>query len=105
MNKLIEFNVPNGRVVVETQEAGNGRTTRGGVLAQVTENVGKSFEEALSVIRPVAEATMAACRDMEQSVGSVEVEFGLTFFAGLDVVIAKGSTEGNLHVRLVLIPG
>lgn len=104
MNKLIEFNVPNGRVVVETQEANGGRTTRGGVLSHVAENVGKSFETTLAVIRPVAEATLAACRNLAEVPESVEVEFGLTFVAGLDAVIAKGSTEGNLHIKLVLKP-
>lgn len=102
MNKLIGFNVPGGRVLVEPQEAATERTTRGGTLAHVAEHVGKSFEDMLMVIRPVTEATLAACRSLGEAPDSVEIEFGLIFVAGLDVVIAKGSAEGNLHVKLVL---
>lgn len=104
MNKLIEFSVSNGTVIVESQEAETGRATRGGMLEQVTQNVGKSFLDSLSVISPVAEATMAACRGLANSLDAVEVEFGLKFVAGLDAVIATGSGEGNIRIKLFLKP-
>lgn len=102
MNKLIEFNVPNGRVIVESKEAATGPATRGGMLAQVTETVGRSFSETLSVIGPVADATMAACRGLPSVPETVEVEFGLKFIAGLEAVIAQGKAEANLQIKLVL---
>lgn len=101
MNKLIEFNVSGGTVLVETREPADGRTTRGGVIAQVTENVGKSFADSLSVIRSVADATACACSGLVRQPESVEVTFGLTFTAGLDAVIASGEGSANLNVKLV----
>lgn len=104
MNKLIEFNVSGGTVLVETQEPADGRTTRGGVIAQVTENVGKSFADSLSVIHAVADATAGACRGLVRQPESVEVTFGLTFTAGLDAVIASGEGSANLNIKLVFKP-
>jgi len=104
MNKLIEFNVPGGTVLVETQEPADDRITRGGVMTQVTENVGKSFAESLTVIHSVADATAGACRGMVHQPESLEVTFGLTFSAGLDAVIASGEGAANLNVKMVFRP-
>ncbi|MFC0254548.1 CU044_2847 family protein [Massilia consociata] len=104
MNKLIEFNVPGGRVLVETQEAATGSVVRGVGVAEVTEKVGKSFEDALSVIHSVAEAAMNTCKGLDVAPDLVEVEFGLKFGAKVDVVIAKGIAEGNLRIKLAWKP-
>ncbi len=104
MNKLIEFNVPGGTVVVESQEAPTGGVVRGAAVAQVTEKVGKTLVDALSVIRPVAEATMETCGGLDVLPDSVDVEFGLVFKAGLDAYIAKSSSEATLKIRLVWKP-
>jgi len=104
MNKLIEFNVPGGTVLVETQEPADARTTRGGVIAQVTENIGKSFTDSLSVIHAVADATAGAGRGLLHPPEAVEVTFGLTFTAGLDAVIASGNGTANLNIKMVFKP-
>lgn len=104
MNKLIEFNVPGGRVVLESQEAATGGVVRGAGVAQAVEKAGKSLVDALSVIRPVAEATMETCRDLQVLPEAVEVEFGLKFTAGFDAYIAKSSGEATLRVKLVWKP-
>lgn len=104
MNKLIEFNVPGGRVLVESQEGATGNVVRGAGLAQATEKAGKSLVDALSVIRPVAEATMETCRGLDVLPEAVEVQFGLKFNAGFDVYIAKSSGEATLNVTLVWKP-
>lgn len=104
MNKLIEFNVPGGTVVVESQEAVTGGVVRGATVAQVTEKVGRSLVDALSVIRPVAEATMEACGGLDALPETVEVEFGLVFKAEVNACIAKSSSDATLKVKLAWKP-
>jgi hypothetical protein len=104
MNKLIEFNVPSGTVVVESQDAATGSVVRGAGLARLTEKAGMSLTETLSVIRPVAEEALAACRDLVTLPDTVEVEFGVKFDAHVGAVIAKVNTEGTLRVKLVWTP-
>jgi hypothetical protein len=104
MNKLIEFNVAGGTVVVESQDAAMGGATRGGGLVSMTEKVGRSLEEALSVIRPVADAAFTACKDMAPPPGEVEVDFSLKVDLQLGAFIAKSTAEGTFHIRLVWKP-
>ena len=104
MNKLIEFNVPGGTVVVESQEAAAASVVRGAGLAQLTEKVGKSLDEALAVIRPVAEAALAACDGLVAVPDTVEVQFGLKFDARIGAVIAQASGEASLAIKLVWKP-
>jgi hypothetical protein len=104
MNKLIEFNVLGGTVVVESQEAATGSVVRGAGLAQVTEKVGKSLSDTLSVIRPLAEATLAACSELATLPETVEVEFGLKFDVRFGAVIAQASADGTLRVKVVWKP-
>jgi len=104
MNKLIEFNVPNGSVVVESQDGAVGSIVRGAGLGPVTEKVGKSLLDALSVIRPVAEAALGACSKLDVLPETVEVQFGVKFDVHIGAVIACANTEGNLHIKLVWKP-
>jgi hypothetical protein len=104
MNKLIEFNVPGGTVVIEGQDIATGSPVRGGALAHVTEKVGKSLEDTLSIIRPVANAALATCNELAVLPAQMEVEFGLTFDAQIGAVIARSSAEGSLRIKLVWKP-
>jgi hypothetical protein len=104
MNKLIEFNVPGGTVVVESQDAGGGSVVRGAGLAQLTEKVDTTFRETLSVIHPVAAAALDACGSLVPAPDTVEIEFGLKFNVQLKAFIAQSSTEGNLRVKIVWKP-
>jgi hypothetical protein len=104
MNKLIEFNVPNGTVVVESQEDVAGTIVRGAGLSQLTEKVGKSLVDTLSVIRPVAEAALSACGDLAALPDTVEVEFGLKFDVRIGAVIAHSSADGSMRIKLVWKP-
>ena len=104
MNKLIEFNVPGGTVVVESQEAATGSVVRGAGLAQVTEKVGQSLGDAMSVIRPVAEAALSTCANLASAPDTVEIEFGLKFDVHIGAMIARSSTEGSLRIKLLWKP-
>jgi anaerobic C4-dicarboxylate transporter len=104
MNKLIEFNVPGGTVVVESQDAVTGSPVRGAALTQVAEQVGRSLEDVLAVIRPVANAALATCRDLVVMPDTVEVDFSVKFDASFGAVIAQTSAEGSLHIKLAWKP-
>ena len=104
MNKLIEFNVPGGTVVVESLDAATGSVVRGAGLAQITEKVGKSFGDALSVIRPVAEAAMSACSGLTTLPDTIELTFGLKFDVSLGAFIANSTGGASVMVKLVLTP-
>jgi hypothetical protein len=104
MNKLIEFNVPGGTVVVESQEAAATGVMRGASLGQVTEQVGRSLEDTFSVIRSVADATLANCSGLAPLQATIEVEFSLKVDATFGVVIAKATAEGSLRIKLVCKP-
>ena len=100
MNKLIEFNVQGGTVIVESQDAAGGSVVRGTGFAQLTEKVGRSLEDTLSVIRPFANAALAAVRDLSTETATAEIEFGVKFDVKLGVVLSA-STEGTLRIKLV----
>lgn len=101
MNKLIEFNVAGGQVVVESSEEAAGAVRGAG---QFVEKIGRSLEQTLAIVRPVADAALAACRGLAVPPDTVEVEFGLKFNASVGAMIASTSTEGNLRMKLVLKP-
>ncbi len=104
MNKLIEFNVAGGRVVVETEDVASGSVVRGGGLAHIAETVGTSLGDTLSIIRPVAEGAISACQGLIALPETAEVEFALKFDARVGAVIAHSSTEGSLRIKLVWKP-
>lgn len=101
MNKLIEFSVPNGTVLVESEEIISSSVVRGASLARMTEKVDQSLPEALTVIRSVAEAATTACSGMVSAPDLVEVEFALKFEAGVGVLVAKSSGEGSLRIKVL----
>lgn len=103
MNKLIEFNVPGGTVVVESHDAAAmGGVVRGAGSGQLVEKFGGSLEDTISVIRPVANAALAACKDLLP--GTVEVSFSLKFDAHVGAIIARAGTEGTLNIKLTWKP-
>ena len=77
---------------------------RGAGLSELTEKAGKSLVDALSVIRPVAEAALGACGDLAALPDTVEVEFGVKFDVRIGAVIAHTSADGSMHIKLVWKP-
>ena len=104
MNRLLEFNVPDGTVVVESSEAGPANVVRGSGIARITEKVGMSLGDTLSVVHPVADATLAALSGLAPAPASVEIEFGLNFNGSIGAFIAQSKAEASLHIRLVWKP-
>ena len=101
MAHIIEFPLrEGGSVAVEVQGAGTlGPVTRGGASDTVAK-AAHSFEDAISVVEPVAEALVAKLANLEHGTEAVELKFGLKFSAEAGVVIASASTEANIEIRI-----
>jgi hypothetical protein len=103
MDGLMEFKTEDGaRVVVEGVESESGarRVSRGGGPLQAT----RTFEGALDGVRAAAESALRVFRDGSLKPDSVELEFGVKLSAETGAVIAKGTAEGHLVVKLTWSP-
>jgi hypothetical protein len=103
MDGLMEFETDSGaRVVVEgfEDESGPRLVSRGDGPARAT----RTFENALDGVRQAADSALRVFRDGSLKPDSVEIEFGVKLTAEAGAVIAKGSTEGHLVVKLSWSP-
>ncbi|AYN41505.1 hypothetical protein D9753_24415 [Streptomyces dangxiongensis] len=104
MDGLVEFTTEDGaRVVVEdvVTRSGARLVSRGDGPAQAA----RTFEGALEGVRAAASAALRVFRDGSLRPDAVEIEFGVRMSAEAGAVIAKGSTEGHLVVKLSWSPG
>jgi hypothetical protein len=100
MSETIEFPLlGGGTVAVEVRPGTSGRVTRGGV-AETISKATRSFEDAVSVVEPIAAALVSKLRNIEDGAESVDLKFGLKFSAEAGVVIAAASTEANIEIRI-----
>ncbi|MFF9581879.1 CU044_2847 family protein [Streptomyces achromogenes] len=100
---LLEFRTEDGAlVVVDGVDARSGArlVSRGDGPAQAA----RTFEGALDNVRAAAAAALRVFRDGSLRPDSVEIEFGVRLSAEAGAVIAKGSAEGHLVVKLSWSP-
>ncbi|MFJ7147859.1 CU044_2847 family protein [Streptomyces sp. NPDC100445] len=100
----MEFTTEDGaQVVVEgvVTRSGARLVSRGDGPAQAA----RTFEGALEGVRAAASAALRVFRDGSLRPDAVEIEFGVRLSAEAGAVIAKGSTEGHLVVKLSWSPG
>jgi hypothetical protein len=103
MDGLMEFKTEDGAlVVVESvdDESGARLVSRGEGPARAA----RTFEGALDGVRAAAESALRVFRDGSLRPDSVELEFGVKLSAEAGAVIAKGSSEGHLVVKLTWSP-
>jgi hypothetical protein len=101
---VVEFRTDDGAVVaveaVEEQRPGSRLVARGDGTVQAA----RTFEGALDGVRTAAESALRVFRDGTLRPDGVEIEFGVKLAAETGAVIAKGSAEGHLVVRLTWSP-
>ncbi|MEU2436979.1 CU044_2847 family protein [Streptomyces rubradiris] len=100
---LLEFRTEDGALVVV--DGGNARSgarlvSRGDGPAQAA----RTFEGALDNVRAAAAAALRVFRDGSLRPDAVEIEFGVRLSAEVGAIIAKGSAEGHLVVKLSWSP-
>jgi Trypsin-co-occurring domain 1 len=89
-----------GQITIETAGQGSkGPVLRGGSADTVTK-AAETFENAIAVIQPVANALLARFRRLEQGPESIDIKFGLKFSAEAGAIIASASTEANIEVMV-----
>lgn len=103
MDGLVEFRTGDGvRVVVEgvEDEEGARLVSRGDGPARAA----RTFEDSLDGVRAAAASALRVFRDGSLRPDAVELEFGVKLSAEAGAVIAKGSAEGHLVVKLSWSP-
>ncbi|CAL9444039.1 MULTISPECIES: CU044_2847 family protein [Streptomyces] len=103
MDGLVEFRTEDGvRVTVEGVEDEDGArlVSRGDGPARAA----RTFEDSLDGVRAAAASALRVFRDGSLRPDAVELEFGVKLTAEAGAVIAKGSAEGHLVVRLSWSP-
>ncbi|WP_328503289.1 hypothetical protein OG828_33780 [Streptomyces sp. NBC_00457] len=104
MDGLMEFRTEGGAMVVVEgveDESGARLVSRSDGPARAA----RTFEGALDGVRAAAESALRVFRDGSLRPESVELEFGVKLTAESGAVIAKGSAEGHLVVKLSWSPG
>ncbi|MFF8862285.1 CU044_2847 family protein [Streptomyces sp. NPDC015139] len=104
MDGLVEFRTEDGALVVVEDvvtRSGARLVSRGDGPAQAA----RTFEGALEGVRAAAASALRVFRDGSLRPETVEIEFGVRLSAEAGAVIAKGSTEGHLVVKLSWSPG
>ncbi|GKQ35091.1 CU044_2847 family protein [Streptomyces sp. A012304] len=103
MAGVVEFTTDDGAVVsveaVEEQRPGSRLVARGGTV-----QAAHTFEGALEGVRSAAESALRVFRDGALRPDGVEIEFGVRLAAETGAIIAKGTAEGHLVVRLTWSP-
>lgn len=104
MDGLMEFKTEDGAlVVVEGVEDRTG--VRPVSRRDGPSQAASTFEGALDGVRAAAQSALRVFRDGSLKPDSVELEFGVKLTAEAGAVIAKGSAEGHLVVKLSWSPG
>ncbi|MFJ3493011.1 CU044_2847 family protein [Streptomyces sp. NPDC086091] len=104
MTRVVEFRTDGGAVVsveaAEEQRPGSRLVARGDGTVQAA----RTFEGALDGVRAAAESALRVFRDGTLRPDGVEIEFGVKLAAETGAIIAKGTAEGHLVVRLSWSP-
>src|SRR5262249_46558020 len=99
--QFIEFAAGSGQsVLVQVEDSAAGPVTRGIGAQSITTRASQTFEDAISRVRPAAEAIVAQLRSLTTAPDEVQVEFGLTLSAEAGAFVAAASTEANFKVSL-----
>ncbi|MFE5046872.1 CU044_2847 family protein [Streptomyces sp. NPDC056637] len=101
MDGLVEYETEGGAPVAfeASDETGSGvrLVSRGGL--PTAQAVG-TFESALDGARAAAESALRVLREGPLKPDGVQIEFGVKMSAEAGAVIAKGTAEGHLVVKL-----
>jgi len=99
MKQLVEFSLEDeGSIVVEVEvaEAEYGEEE----VSRLPKKAAKTFQDALSTAKPVAEAIINKLGDLSERPHEIGVEFGLKVSADADAIVASSGIEANFKVTL-----
>lgn len=99
----MEFKTDDGAVVA-VEAAAAARPGSRLVARDGTVQATRTFEGALEGVRAAAESALRVFRDGTLRPDGVEIEFGVKLSAETGAIIAKGTAEGHLVVKLTWSP-
>ncbi|MER6683406.1 CU044_2847 family protein [Streptomyces olivaceoviridis] len=105
VDELVEFRTEDGALVVVEGAAGARSGARLVSRGEGPAQAARTFEGALDGVRAAAASALRVFRDGSLCPDAVEIEFGVRLSAEAGAVIAKGSAEGHLVVKLSWSPG
>ncbi|AVV42776.1 CU044_2847 family protein [Streptomyces sp. ID05-04B] len=104
MDGLVEFRTDDGTVVAVEAGAEGRPGSRLVARGDGTVQAARTFEGALEGVRAAAESALRVFRDGTLQPDGVEIEFGVKLSAETGAIIAKGTAEGHLVVKLTWSP-
>ncbi|MEU1510803.1 CU044_2847 family protein [Streptomyces sp. NPDC005811] len=104
MDGLVEFRTDDGAVVSVEEAADRRPGSRLVARGDGTVQAARTFEGALEGVRAAAESALRVFRDGTLRPDGVEIEFGVKLSAETGAIIAKGTAEGHLVVKLSWSP-
>jgi len=106
MSQLVEFGLENSGatvVVVARDSSGTapeGTVYRGGLPRDLVERSGQTLEEAISRVKPAAQALVAAMTDLPRRPDELTVTFGIELSGSMGAVIASTAATANISITL-----
>lgn len=101
---MVEFRTDDGAVVSVEEAADRRPGSRLVARGDGTVQAARTFEGALEGVRAAAESALRVFRDGTLRPDGVEIEFGVKLSAETGAIIAKGTAEGHLVVKLTWSP-
>ena len=101
--QLVAFETVDGGnvlVLVEDPVAQGGYETVS-VGGEIVASAQASLQDAMNVIRPVAETLSRTLAEIPSRPDAVEVSFGLKLGISAGVIVSKGTAEATLNLKLV----
>jgi hypothetical protein len=104
VSQIINFDLRDGgQIAVEAQGGGAPGGPKPVMRGSITDRMHQSagdFENAVSVIHPVAAALIAKLKNLGEGTEAVDLKFGIKFNAEAGVVIASTSTEASVEISI-----
>lgn len=107
MSQLVEFKLDDSdaTVVVAARDssgaASDGTVYRGGLPRDLIERSSQTLEQAISRVKPAAEAVVAAMTDLPRRPDELTVEFGIELSGSMGAIIASTAATANITITLV----
>lgn len=106
MSQLVEFGLSgsDATVVVLARDSADtmsdGTVYRGGLPRDLIERSGQTLDEAISRVRPAAEAVVAVMTDLPRKPDELTVTFGIELSGSMGAIIASTAATANITITL-----
>jgi hypothetical protein len=95
--RIVTFELKDGRPI-EVEIRDGARRPGGTAEVGLGDDIKRKLGETLEKLREVAAAVVGTLRDADP--GEIEVSFGVKLGGQTNLILAAGSAEANLHVKL-----